>query len=330
MQIIHRIRLISFILFLGLTALQSLPLQFSAGAIEPSSTTASSDAYRIRIEDTIVLSVWQHADLNVSAVVGPDGTISMPLVGEISVNGLTKQAAQELVTTKLKKYVKEPVVTINVTEYGGRRVRVLGQVNNPGSFSFVGQITLLEAVSRAGGPNNTAQLRQCAIFRGTETVIEIDLYELLYEKNMKLDIPLQPGDTVFIPDNINTQVFVLGEVNNPGSYALGGHLTVLEAITRAGSYTENANLNQVCIVRGALQKPEIIQVDIKQQIKKGIIPKQQNLKPNDIVFVPKGVIGKLNFVLDQISPSLRTIILGDSALKAIQGKETSQPSITLP
>ena len=284
--------------------------------------------YKIRIEDTLLVSVWQHNDLNVTAIVGPDGTISIPLIGNIAVNGLTKQAAQELVATKLKKYVKEPVVTINVTEYGGRRVRVLGQVNNPGSFVFAGQLTLLEAVSRAGGPTAAAQLHQCAIFRGTETVIEIDLYELLYEKNMKLDIPLEPGDTVFVPDNINSRVFVLGEVKTPGLYDLGGHLTVLEAIAKAGSYTAEANLGQVCIVRGDLEKPQIIQVDIRKQILKGTPPKQQNLKPKDVVFVPKGPISKLNFVLNQLTPSLRTIILGDSAIKAIQGKQGAGISIT--
>jgi len=319
MKRIGKLNLFLSVFLVFLVFLAALP------AAEPA---APSSEYRIGIEDTLVVSVWQHADLNVTVVVGPDGTISMPLVGEIAVKGLTKQAAQELVATKLKKYVKEPVVTINVTEYGGRRVRVLGQVNTPGSFTFAGQITLLEAVSRAGGATGSAQLHQSVVFRGTETVIEVDLYELLYKKNLKLDIPLQPGDTVFIPDNINSRVFVLGEVKNPGIYDLGGHLTVLEAIAKAGSYTENANLRQVCIIRGDLVKPEITQVNISKQILKGAVPKNQNLKPNDIVFVPKGIVAKLNFVLDQLSPSLRTIILGDSAIKAIQGKQGPGISIT--
>ncbi|MCX7919720.1 MAG: polysaccharide biosynthesis/export family protein [bacterium] len=293
-------------------------LLLHGATVRPEETGSAS--YRINIEDTIAVSVWQHNDLNITAVVGPDGTISMPLVGEIAVNGLTKQEAREKITTKLKKYIKEPIVTITIVEYGGRRVRVLGQVSNPGSIPFTGRITLLEAVSRAGGPTVSAQLHHCAVFRGTETVIEVDLYELLYEKNMKLDIPLEPGDTVFIPDNINSRVFVLGAVHNPGLYDLGGRLTVLEAIAKAGSYTEEANLSQVCIIRGDLTKPEIIKVNIRNQILKGTIPKQQNLQPNDIVYVPKGLIGKLNFVLEEITPSLRTIVLGDSAIKAIQGK----------
>lgn len=299
-------------------------------ASEPDSAAVSPGEYRIGIEDTVNISVWQHNDLNITAAVGPDGTLSMPLVGEIALKGLTIREAQELVTSKLKKYVKDPAVSINVTEYGGHRIRVLGQLNNPGSFPIGGQMTLLEAISRSGGPTNLAQLHQCVVFRGTETVFEVDLYELLYNKNMKLDIPLQPGDTIFIPDNTNSRVIVLGEVKTPGVYDLGGHLTVLEAITKAGSYTDNANLGQVCIVRGNLQKPEIIQVNISKQILKGTSPKQQNLKPNDIVFVPKGIIAKLNYVLDQIQPSLRTIIFGDSALKAIQGRTTPSPSINLP
>jgi polysaccharide export outer membrane protein len=318
------------VLFLGFNVLHLAPALAAAEETTPSHNLYEGE-YRIRNEDTLAISVWQHADLNITAVVGPAGTISMPLVGEIAVNGLTTQEAQQQIATTLKKYIKEPVVTINLTEYGGRRVRVLGQVNEPGSFIFAGPITLLEAVSRAGGPTAAAQLHQSAIFRGTETVIEVDLYELLYGKNLKLDIPLQPGDTVFIPDNINTRVFVLGEVKTPGLYDFGGHLTVLEAIAKAGSYTDNANLGQVCIVRGNLEKPQIIQVDIRNQILKGTSPKLQELKPNDIVFVPKGLIAKLNYVLDQLTPSLRTIILGDSAIKAIQGNDSgTKPTITIP
>jgi polysaccharide export outer membrane protein len=268
--------------------------------------------------------------LNVTSTVGPDGTISILLVGDVILKGLTKKEAVDLITANLKKYVKDPVVSINVTEYGGRRIRVLGQVNSPGSFHYSGQMTLLEAIARVGGPTTAAQLHQCAVFRGSETVFEVDLYELLYNKNMKLDIPLQPGDTVFIPDNTNTRVYVLGEVKTPGVYDLGNKLTVLEAIAKAGSYTDSANLTQVCIIRGDMNKPEIIQVNISKQILKGTTPKQQILKPNDIVFVPKGIIAKLNYVLDQIQPSLRTIVFGDSALKAIQGKTGPGTSISLP
>jgi polysaccharide biosynthesis/export protein len=314
---------IQFIFIVFISSIISSPIF----ADEPNSIPAVTNEYRIAIEDTLNISVWQHNDLNVIAIVGPDGTVSIPLIGDVILNGLTKKEAADLITAKLKKYVKEPVVTISVTDFGGRRIRVLGQVQNPGSLRYSGQMTLLEAVSRSGGPTNLAQLHQCSVFRGSETVFEVDLYELLYNKNMKLDIPLQPGDTVFIPDNTNSRIFVLGEVKTPGIYDLGNKLTVLEAIAKAGSYTDSANLAQVCIVRGDMEKPEIIQVNISKQILKGATPKKQILKPNDIVFVPKGIIGKLNFVINELTPSLRAIILGDSAIKAIQGN--SKNGITI-
>lgn len=297
---------------------------------EPDYVKTSSGEYRIGIEDMLAIMVWQHSDLSITAAVGPDGKISMPLAGEITAKGLTKTEVQDLIAARLAKYVRDPVVTVNITEYTSRRIRVLGQVNQPGMYTFSGQITLLDAIARAGGPTITAQLHQCAIFRGTETVFEVDVYELLYEKNMQLNIPLEPNDTLFVPDNLNARVFVLGEVKNPGLYDIGGRLTVLEAIEKAGSYTDNASLRYVRIVRGDLNHPKIIPVDIKAQVDKGITPKNQNLKPNDIVFVPKGTIGKLNFVLNQISPSLRTIILGDSARNVFQNKQSLSPSITLP
>lgn len=296
-------------------------------ADEPAVATVTSGEYRIGLEDTINISVWQHSDMNVNAVVGPDGIISIPLAGEITVKGLTKRELHDLVTLRLKKYIRDPVVVVSILEYGSRRIRVLGQVANPGSYVISGQMTLLEAIARAGGSTATAQLHSCVVFRGTETVIEVDLYKILYEKEPQLNISLQPGDTVFLPDNVNTRVFVLGEVNNPGLYDLGAHLTVLEAIAKAGGYTIEANLGQVFLVRGDLTKPKITKVDVRKQIVKGIIPKTQALQPNDIVFVPKGIVAKLNFVLDQITPSLRAIILGDSAKKAIKGEQT--PSITV-
>lgn len=298
-------------------------LLFSATTLIAQEENNKIKEYKIGAEDVVNVLVYDHTDLSGNYTVGPDGKINIPLIGAQKIAGLTREEIEKMLTEAFKKYLKEPIVTVNIVEYNSLKVNVLGQVNHPGSYSLRGSNTLLEAISKAGGPTQAAQLRNCTITRGTETIIEVDLYKLLYEGDMKLNIYLEPGDTVFVPDNRDTRVFVLGHVNIPGIYDIGHKLTPLEAISKAGGYKDGANLSKVLIIRGDPKAPQILKVDLKKQIEKGIPPSINELQPNDIVYVPRGILSSFNYALDQIFPALRTIILGDAARKALERKEIS-------
>lgn len=106
------------------------------------------------------------------------------------------------------------------------------------------------------------------------------------------------------------QVYVLGEVNKPGVYPIHGEMTLLEAVTIAGSPTKDAYLDRVHVVRGGLKKPSIINVNLKDIIQHGGIDKDIVLEPGDIVYIPEQFIVKVNTIIDRFLPALRAMTLG--------------------
>jgi polysaccharide export outer membrane protein len=121
-----------------------------------------------------------------------------------------------------------------------------------------------------------------------------------------------PEVTVSVTDfpSSEYQVYVLGEVDAPGMFPIHGEMTLLEAITLAGSPSKNAYLDRVHIVRGGLKKPTIMSVNLKYIIERGQVDKDIVLEPGDIVYVPEQFIVKVNTVIDRFLPMLRVVTLG--------------------
>jgi polysaccharide export outer membrane protein len=291
--------------------------------VKPVPNTVSS-SYHIGPQDQVSVNVFQQEALSVEVLVGPDGTVDLALVGEIKIGGLTRQEAKNLIIQAYKKYLVDPQVELSISAYNGFQVKVLGLVNNPGVYPLRGaRNTLLQAVAQAGGTSPNAQLRQVTILRSAEEIMEVDLYQILYEGKIGLDVPLMPEDTVFIPDSRNTRVIVMGQVNTPGIVDINSQLTVLEAIMKAGGYIDGAKLRDVWVIRSNAAKPEVLHMDISKQLTKGIAPKNQILKAGDIVYVHRGIVAELNYLLDQTTPAMRTILLGDSVRNVFKGQGTN-------
>ena len=290
----------------------------------------ATESYRIGPQDEISVNVFQQDALTKSVLVSPDGTVDLALVGEIKIGGLTRQEAKTLIIKAYRKYLVDPKIELSITSYNGFQVKVLGMVTNPGVYPLRGaKNTLLQAVAQAGGTSPNAQLRQVTILRSAQEIMEVDLYQILYEGKIGLDVPLMPEDTVFIPDARNTRVIVMGQVNTPGIVDISSQLTVLEAIMKAGGYIDGAKLRDVWVIRSKSDKSEILHVDISKQLTKGIAPKNQILKAGDIVYVHRGIIAELNYLMDQTTPAMRTILLGDSVRNAFKGEGSNvQTTIT--
>jgi len=270
--------------------------------------------YKIGPGDAISITVFQNSDLSRSVSVDPDGTIELPLAGIHKVTGMTRRELHDYLVKVYKKYLVKPQLDVAITGYNNASVKVLGDIANPGLYQLRGNDnSLVKMIAQAGGTTSSAQLRQVTILRGKDTILEVDLYQILYEGKAGLDVKIQPDDTIFVPNNRHTRVIVLGQVQSPGFVNVESGLSVLEAITQAGGYNDGAKLKDVWVLRGKGDKPEILHVNIQDQLNKGIIPKNGNLKSGDIVFVHRGLISELNYWMDQVSPAMRTIILGDSA-----------------
>ena len=288
-----------------------IEIQPPASVIPEDSISTARYEYRLGPGDVVQLVVWGDTSLTGSYRIGPDGDITVPLFGTIPLAGYTRDGASEMLKEELSEHYIDPHVTIIVTEFNNNNVFLLGAFNWPGEYKLESQATLLQALSLAKGFTKDADRSALNITRGEDTVIRINLDELLRGGNMALNVRLQPGDVLFLPENSMRVVHVLGEVNEPGMVPVGRGLDLLRALAGAGSMTEDAVVSEVRILRRAGDKVRVFTVDVKQIYELGAITANIPLQPEDIVYVPERGLSKLNYVLRQLSPSFSTVLLID-------------------
>ena len=288
--------------------------------------TQEAFQYRLGPGDMISIQVWRRPELSQEGIlVSPDGFLTVPRIGNVQVLGLTVAQVKALVTSKLEFFYIEPEVTIRVQEFHNNKAFVLGRVSKPGVVNFPGKGTLLEALALAGGiPDQTknSSLTKCAIIRGNDTIIWIDLEDLLRNGNMALNAPLRNNDVIYIPESSDELVYVLGEVPSPGAIEIRSGMTVLKAVMLAGGMNKNADPEGVFIIRQQTLKGDVIQVDLKSLLEKGDFSQNFSLMPNDIVYVSPGGISRLNYTIEKILPSMQILNLGLGQSSFIYGTPT--------
>jgi len=162
---------------------------------------APNDTYVIGGNDVLSITVWKEPTLSGTILVRPDGMISIPLVGDVQATGLTPLHLADLITIKLKKYVQDPNVSVVVTQIHSKLVYMIGEVGKTGPVEMTPDMTLLEAISSAGGLSEFANKKKIYILRdegGKRQKIPVHYKEAL-AGNREFDLPLQPGDTVVVP-----------------------------------------------------------------------------------------------------------------------------------
>jgi polysaccharide biosynthesis/export protein len=167
----------------------------SAGPVKPAPA-----GYRIGVDDSLYISVWREPDLSTQVMVRPDGVITLPLVNDVKVVGLTTEDLKNLLTEKLKPFVNEPQVTVVVRDIRSRKVFLVGQVGHPGSFMMSGNMGVLELLAQSGGLSQFAKSESIYVLRnenGRQTKIPFK-YKKVIEGKMQ-DVMLQPGDMVVVP-----------------------------------------------------------------------------------------------------------------------------------
>ena len=271
---------------------------------------AKRSDYRLGPGDIIKLFAVDNPEISREYTIGPDGKISMPMLGVLSLKGLTREQAAARIEELLNVYYRDPEVTIIVEEYNNNRIYVLGEVRKPGVFNFKGQPMLLGALARAEGLTDKADLRECTIIRGKSTLIGVDLYELIERGNRNLNIPLLPEDTIYVNEDEEHTFYVLGEVRNPGVYSLGRQMDVIRSISLAGGPTEDSALGNTRLVRRKGEETQVVVVDLAKVIDGKLDDRGLLIASGDIVFVPRKGVAKFNYILRQITPALNTFITG--------------------
>lgn len=275
-----------FVLVLAAPLATAQPAASQPAAAQPGQTQPlpPDKDYIIGPEDILDVQVWGSKDLNQVVFVRPDGKLSLPLVGEISVAGKTVQQLQDHLSAVYEKTVKGAVVTVIVRDIKSRPVYFIGGFGRPGVMQLTRELTLLQAVSVIGGVLANADAEKGFVLRGDKR-IPIDFNRLLQRGDLSQNPKLEPGDSVVVP--LADSVYVSGEVRAPGAIKYAGDLTVLKAITQAGGLSPLAAGGRVDILRGSAEKKERIRVDIDRMMRSPDGNPDMRLQPNDIILVPQ-------------------------------------------
>jgi polysaccharide biosynthesis/export protein len=165
--------------------------------------SATSDPnYVIGAQDVLDISVWKEPDVSRVVPVRPDGKISLPLLNDVQAAGLTPDQLAAKVTEDLKKYVTNPQVTVIITAINSQRVYILGEVTRPGAFPILPGMSVLQALSSAGGFTQFARVKNIFVRRfenGKEVKYPFNYKDVINGKKPEQDILLKAGDTIVVP-----------------------------------------------------------------------------------------------------------------------------------
>lgn len=189
-------------LFLGAVACSTRNRQATALYAEAAREDPRGRPYVIGVSDVVRVTVWKDPNLSTDAVVRPDGTVTLPLIGEVVASGRTAVALQKEIATRLSAFVKDAVVTVAIEEVNSYRFTVAGNVEHPGLFTSRYYLTVSEALALAGGPNRYASTNNMVIVRnggGRTLRIPIDYDAILSGESPEQDIVILPGDAVRVP-----------------------------------------------------------------------------------------------------------------------------------
>lgn len=263
------------------------------------------ELYRLGKGDEITVDFTGRPDLQAKLVIGPDGRITLPLAGELKIIDLTRPEAAKSIETALAPYYNNLAAQVTVTKYTANRILLLGAVERPGPMIFDGTPTLLEALTRSGlptaGPDKKPSIpERCAIYRGSDQVMWVQLKALIESGNPMADLRLRRDDVIYVPDPAERYVSVLGEVQHPGAVPLTSTSTLASVLAAAGGITEKAGGKpRVQIVDPVTGTSRVIAFNDLLNPAKTL---EITLRPGQILFVPQSGFYRATYFLERLSP----------------------------
>jgi polysaccharide biosynthesis/export protein len=236
--------------------------------------SAKPEDYRLGAGDLLKIAVFDHDELGVDARISQSGNITFPLVGQVRVAGLSTREAELLLATRLTEggFLKQPQVSVLVSEYQSQKVSVMGQVARPGQYPLDASKKVLDALALAGGVLNDTAADDATLVRATGSRVLIDL-QTLFDGDPAVNLVVQDGDTVFVPHA--PQFYIYGEVQHPGQYRLARNTSISQAISIGGGLTPRGTQ------RGAIVK----RMDATGKERKVSLRNEDVLQPNDVLLI---------------------------------------------
>jgi polysaccharide export outer membrane protein len=297
------------------TQTQTLP----EADLPPPVPPASGAAYRLGPDDVISVTVYMHPELSIpqpgetppngGVEITSDGSVSLPLIGDVEVGGLTIAQAENKINADFAATVNNPSVSIQLLQAQSLRYYLLGAFSAPGVKYPGRQMDLLDALALGGSVDiSNADLYQAYVAEGSRK-LPVDLHALLIDGDLTQNIALHGGDAIVIPPSTTENAFVFGAVGKPGSIPFqSGALSLLQALSVADLDLTNyssAQLSDVRVIRSHGGSADFIVVDAAKILDGQAL--SFGLEPGDIVFVPPTNVASWNQVLSMLLPSLTTI-----------------------
>lgn len=275
--------------------------------------------YRIGPQDVLTVTVWDHPELTIPAgefrdaeiqghLVGPEGNIYFPYVGDVRVAGRTATEVRDEITARLSEFIQDPQLDVRVAAFRSKRVTVTGEVTEPGMLPLTDvPLTLVEALTLAGGATPEAALQRVQVMRDGETRT-FDVLALLERGDMRQNILLQDDDLVYVPEGSFDAVHMLGEVETPGVVRMvRGRMNLAEALALSGGFdSTEADAGRVFVFRGGYEEPQIFWLDA-QSADAMLLATQFQMQPQDVVFVAPTGLSRWNRLVNLLLPSVQSL-----------------------
>jgi len=250
---------------------------------------AQVNNYIVGPQDVLAITLFDQQDLSGKYTVEADGTFTFPLIGRVKAGGMSLRDVEQALRTQLSDgFFKNPQISVSVEQYRSQRIFVVGEVRTPGPYPLVGDMTLIEALARAGSTTEHAA-GEALIVRSSDgsrssgpllpdqkngaDVIRVDV-KALQSGRLSENATLRDGDTIFVPRA--ELVYVFGHVHNPGAYTLQSGVTVLQALSLAGGVTDRGAMSRIRIARLLEGKRTELRVKLDDIV-----------QPGDTIIVPE-------------------------------------------
>ena len=260
------------------------------------------------------ITVWDGRSAEESlATVAEDGTIFVPfgIDRNFKVDGLSSSGLKDLIHQESLKYFRESVVQVVIEEYNSSRAYLLGEITTgagrgDGLYPLEGRKTVLEFIIEHGGFAPQAAMTRVQVNRATGETLTINMSEVIFQGDESQNVLVHPDDIVWVPSREvgGNTYYVFGEVGAPGVVETDENLSLIEVISRSGSFNPDADRDSVFIARGNPNDPEILEFDMKRLVEEADFSQNTVLQNNDVVFVPRRNLSKYTDVIAAITPIL--------------------------
>jgi polysaccharide biosynthesis/export protein len=253
---------------------QAVIVIVAAGMLCLTRAAAKPEDYRLGAGDLIRINVFDHEELTVDARISQTGNITFPLIGQLRVAGLSTRETELLLARALIDggFVKQPHISVLVSEYQSQKVAVMGQVARPGQYPLDASKRVMDLLAMAGGVLNDTAAEDVTLVRADSSRVVIELKKL-FDGDPAMNLGVQDGDTVFVPHA--PQFYIYGQVQHPGQYRLLRHTTISQAVSIGGGLTPRGTQ------RGAIVK----RVDAHGKEHKYSVKDDDVLQPDDVLMI---------------------------------------------